>query len=78
MQQFFEVLAGWANDGKTNAHGMPTPLRSAVMHRYFRDSIRSGSRKRNLLALLLSPIGILMGCRAELLRYIETGRAAVQ
>jgi quercetin dioxygenase-like cupin family protein len=78
MQEFFEVLAGWANDGKTNAFGMPTPLRSAVMHRYFRDSIRSGSTKRNLWALLLAPIGLLTGCRAELLAYIEAGRLAEQ
>lgn len=71
MQEFFEVLAGWANDGKTNEFGMPTTLRSAVMHRYFRDSIRSGSGKRNLLAMLLSPVGVLMGLRAELLGYLQ-------
>ena len=40
MQQFFEVLIGWANDGKTDEHGLPTLLRRAAMHRYFRSSIR--------------------------------------
>jgi quercetin dioxygenase-like cupin family protein len=75
MQDFFEVLIGWANDGKTNEFGMPTMLRSAVMHRYFRDSIRSSSTKRNLLALVLSPIGQILGYRSELLGYIESGQS---
>jgi quercetin dioxygenase-like cupin family protein len=52
MQEFFEVLIGWANDGKTSEVGMPTPLRSAVMHRYFKKSIRSSSKWRNLTAFL--------------------------
>ena len=76
MQEFFEVLSGWANDGRTGPSGMPTPLRSAVMHRYFRDSIRSGSSRRNLLALLLSPLGVIMGRRLELLGYIRSGQEA--
>ncbi len=57
MQEFFEVLIGWANEGKTNDAGMPSILRAAVMHRYFKDSIRSSSLTRNLQSLLLAPIG---------------------
>lgn len=75
MQEFFEVLVGWANDGKTNREGMPSTLRSAVLHRHFRDSIRSSSSKRNLMAWLLSPIGVAMGCKSELLKYIQAGRS---
>lgn len=74
MQEFFEVLIGWANDGRTDEHGLPTPLRSAVMHHHFRDSIRSASARRNLLAALLAPIGALMGYRRELQGYIAEGR----
>jgi hypothetical protein len=70
MQDFFEVLVGWANDGKTNAAGMPNLLRAAVMHRHFRHSIRSSSARRNLLALLLAQLGVLLGYRGEIQRYI--------
>lgn len=66
MQEFFEVLIGWANDGKTNEHGLPSPLRSAVMHRYFRASIRSSSRRRNAVAWLLAPLGRALGCQREI------------
>ena len=71
MQEFFEVLIGWANDGKTDEAGLPNPLRSAVMHRYFRDSIRSSSKQRNLTAWLLAPLGRVLGYRREVERYIR-------
>lgn len=72
MQEFFEVLVGWANDGKTSEAGMPTPLRSAVMHRYFRKSIRSRSMRRNLTAWLLAPFGRALGYQREVERYIRS------
>lgn len=65
MQEFFKVLIGWAIDGKTNATGLPTTLRSAVMHRYFKQSIRSSSRQRNLVAWILAPLGRLLGLQKE-------------
>ena len=71
MQEFFEVLIGWANDGKTNEAGMPTPLRSAVMHRYFRESIRSSSVLRNFVALLLAPLSRALGYQREIDHYIH-------
>lgn len=71
MQQFFEVLIGWASDDKTDEHGLPTLLRRAVMHRYFRDSIRSASRRLNLEAMVLAPVATLLGYRRELERYIS-------
>lgn len=71
MQEFFEVLIGWANDGKTNERGLPTPLRVAVMQRYFRRSIRSGSRKRNITAWFLAPLGRAMGYQREIEHYIR-------
>jgi quercetin dioxygenase-like cupin family protein len=71
MQEFFEVLIGWANDGKTNAHGLPTPLRLAVLHRYFRDTIRSSSRQRNAVAWFLAPFGRALGYQKEVERYIR-------
>jgi len=71
MQEFFEVLIGWANDGKTSATGLPTPLRSAVMHRYFKRSIRSKSRRRNLMAWLLAPLGRALGYQREVEHYVR-------
>jgi quercetin dioxygenase-like cupin family protein len=71
MEQFFQVLIGWANDAKTNATGMPSPLRAAVLHRYFRRSIRSRSHARNILSWLLAPLGMIAGRRRELMRYLQ-------
>jgi quercetin dioxygenase-like cupin family protein len=71
MQEFFEVLIGWANDGKTNDVGMPSLLRRAILHRYFRQSIRSASRRTNIESWLLAPIATILGYRRELERYIE-------
>ena len=73
MQQFFEVLIGWANDGKTNEAGLPDRLRLAVLQRRFRRSVRSSSRRRNLESLLLAPLGALLGYRRELERYVAAG-----
>ena len=71
MQEFFEVLIGWANDGKTNEFGLPNPLRLAVLLRYFRQSIRSSSQQRNFTATLLAPLGRAMGYRNEVEFYIQ-------
>jgi quercetin dioxygenase-like cupin family protein len=73
MQEFFEVLIGWANDGKTDEAGLPSGLRRAVLYRYFRQSIKSSSRRRNLEAWLLAPLGAMLGYRKELERYIRSG-----
>jgi quercetin dioxygenase-like cupin family protein len=72
MQEFFEVLIGWANDGKTNEAGMPSLLRRAVLHRYFRRSIRSSSRRINFESWLLAPVAAMLGYRQELERYTRT------
>ncbi len=71
MQEFFEVLIGWANDGKTNAVGMPSLLRRAILHRYFHRSIRSASRKTNVESRLLAPVATMLGYRRELERYLR-------
>ena len=70
MEDFFRVLIGWANDGKTNPAGMPSPLRAAVLHRYFKRSIRSSSSWRNIVSVLLAPLGVMAGYRRELLQYL--------
>jgi quercetin dioxygenase-like cupin family protein len=75
MQEFFEVLVGWANDGKTNEFGLPSRLRLAVLHRYFHRTIISSSRRRNVEARLLAPIGVLRGYRREIERHIAAARA---
>ena len=72
MQEFFEVLIGWANDGKTNEAGLPSPLRLAVLQRYFRQSIRSSSQKRNFVSWLLAPIGLALGYQREMERHIRS------
>ncbi len=71
MEQFFEVLIGWANDGRTNESGMPSLLRRAIMHRYFHRSIRSRSRRRSIEAWLLAPLATMLGYRRELEPYIR-------
>lgn len=71
MQEFFEVLIGWANDGKTNEVGMPSLLRRAILHHYFQQSIRSASRKTNFESWLLAPVATMLGYRRELERYIR-------
>jgi len=71
MQEFFEVLIGWANDGKTDEFGMPSLLRRVILHRYFRQSIRSASRRTNIESWLLAPIATILGYRHELERYIQ-------
>jgi quercetin dioxygenase-like cupin family protein len=76
MQEFFEVLIGWANDGKTNEAGLPSPLRLAVMHRAFRKSIRSSSRQRNAVAWLLAPLGRALGYQKEVEHYIRRAAGA--
>ena len=74
MQEFFEVLIGWANDGKTNQAGLPSPLRLAVLHRYFHDSIRSSSRQRNVMAWFLAPFGRALGYDKEIAAYVRRAR----
>jgi hypothetical protein len=76
MQEFFEVLIGWANDGKTNETGLPSPLRSAVMHWYFRKTIRSSSKQRNLKAWLLTPLGRVLGYQREVEYYLRRAAQA--
>ncbi len=71
MQEFFEVLIGWSRDGKTNEFGMPTLLRRTILHRYFRKSIRSASRRTNIESWLLAPIARSLGYQRELERYIR-------
>ena len=39
-EAFFEVLWGLARDGKTNRHGVPGPLRMAVIARRYADEFR--------------------------------------
>ncbi|MFA0813086.1 hypothetical protein [Microbulbifer epialgicus] len=69
MQEFFEVLIGWANDGRAGDSGMPDPLRLAVLLRHFKDSIRSSSKWRNFTAWLLAPFGRILGYHKELEKY---------
>ncbi|MCG8543262.1 MAG: cupin domain-containing protein [Alphaproteobacteria bacterium] len=71
MQEFFETLIGWANDGKTNEAGLPSMLRFAVLLRYFRESTRSSSQQTNFLALLLAPVGRALGYQKEIEGYIR-------
>ena len=73
MQGFFEVLAGWANEGKTDEFGLPTPLRLAILLRYFDKTIRSTSVRSNLRARILAPLATLRGYRKELEGYLSSG-----
>ena len=75
--QRFELLIfnlfGLANDGKTNAKGMPNPLQLAVLGSEFRDTIVFTSPPpavQQIMFLFLAPIGRLLGYRGHYEKYI--------
>jgi quercetin dioxygenase-like cupin family protein len=71
-------LFGLAQDGKTNARGLPNPLQLALLVREFRDVIRFTRPPRVAQAVLfgvLAPLARLLGYQGSYPEYL-TRRAA--
>jgi quercetin dioxygenase-like cupin family protein len=72
----FELMAqnlfGLANDGKTNAKGMPNPLQLAIFGREFQDVLYFTSPPRwvqKLMFAVLAPVARLAGYQGTYLKY---------
>ena len=64
FERLIETMFALANDGKTNAKGMPNPLRLAVIARHHFDDVRLAfppAWMQRLGLLLGSPTGRLLG-----------------
>jgi quercetin dioxygenase-like cupin family protein len=74
FELMISTLWGLANDGKTNAQGLPGPLRLAVIAREFRDIIRFTKPpalvQRTVLPLLAA-LGRARGYRPYYPEYLE-------
>jgi len=71
-ETFFETFFGLARDGKVGKNGLPNPLQMMVLARGYHDEMQlPRSRQRVLypLAVLLAPIGRVLGYRARYDRY---------
>lgn len=72
MQTFFETISGLARDGKTNDKGIPNPLQASVLLAEYRDEMQLTDMPafvQRLLALVVAPIGRLLGFKARYPEY---------
>ena len=80
FELLIQNLYGLANDGRTNARGMPNLLQLAVMHREFRREFEVTRPPRFVQRLLfgaLAPLARALGYRAIRPEYLgPTGMAA--
>ena len=58
-EMFFETFFGLAEDGKTNARGLPNPLNMAVILREYREEIRLAQPSAALQTVLFAPLAVL-------------------
>jgi quercetin dioxygenase-like cupin family protein len=72
----FEAMAlnmfGLANDGKTNAKGMPNPLQLAVLGKEFQDVVTFTNPPpavQKVMFALLAPVGRLLGYQGNYEKY---------
>jgi quercetin dioxygenase-like cupin family protein len=66
---FFRTLFGLAQDGHTDAQGMPSLLVRAAIFTEFRDTIRPAARGIRWVVAGLSPISSLLGYRRLIKKY---------
>jgi len=75
MREFFETVAGLANEGRTDAAGRPrNPLLMATFVRTYRRSFAVAMPPRQLQALLMTPlakVADLVGIRAHQDSYLR-------
>ncbi|MDX1667506.1 MAG: cupin domain-containing protein, partial [Saprospiraceae bacterium] len=73
-EYFLETATGLANDGKTNAHGMPNILQTALMANKYADVFRLAKPPyavQKIVFILLSPPAYLFGYRPFYKKYID-------
>ena len=75
MHDFFKVLFGLAQHGRTDTKGYPSLLLSAVLFSEFNDSIRPAPRGLRLLFAVLAPIASALGYRRQIEGYLHERRA---
>lgn len=71
IHTMFRVGFALANDGKTNAKGVPRPLIGAAFVEEFKDVVRPTSVALRLLFGALGPLSRLLGLRQVIREYIE-------
>lgn len=73
-EYFFETATGLANDGKTNAKGMPPMLQIALMSNRFSNVFRltkPGIAIQKIVFTLLTPFAYLAGFRPTYRKYLD-------
>lgn len=73
FEQLIFNLFGLANDGKTNAKGMPNPLQLCVIGKEFQDTIVFTSPPpalQKVMFTVLAPIGQLLGYKGHDENYV--------
>lgn len=76
IHDFFKVLFGLAQDGRTDVNGYPSLVLSAALFWEFKDSIRPGPLGLRLLIAVLGPIALRFGHRRQIEKYLHERRAA--
>lgn len=71
IHDFFTVLFGLAQDGRTDRDGYPSLVLSAALFSEFKDSIRPASLGLRLLIGVLGPIALALGYRRQLEKYVH-------
>ena len=72
LHEFFSVLFRLARDGRTDSQGRPPILLAAVLFSEFKDSIRQASFGTRLMLDALAPVGVALGYRRLLQRYLAS------
>ncbi len=76
FEEMIKNLYGLAQDGKTDAKGMPNLLQAALFAREFEDVLRFTKPPRSVQKILfaaLAPIARLMGYRGSYAEYLKRG-----
>ncbi|WP_234735073.1 cupin domain-containing protein [Tellurirhabdus bombi] len=73
-EYLLEITTGLANDGKTNASGIPGLLQVALMMPYFADVFRLAKPPRAVQKIVfgaLAPLACVLGYRAFIQKYVD-------
>ncbi|GAB3908068.1 hypothetical protein GCM10028803_42980 [Larkinella knui] len=73
-EYFLETTTGLANDGKTNALGMPSVLQIALLVNRFSKVFRLTKPEpavQKIVFTLLTPVAYLFGCRPTYRKYLD-------
>ncbi|RRB02408.1 cupin domain-containing protein [Larkinella rosea] len=73
-EYFLETTTGLANDGKTNASGVPSILQLSLLINRFSTVFRltkPGPAVQKLVVLLVAPLACLLGYKSTYAKYID-------